>query len=210
MLAGLRQLDGRLERGLVPGLLGLGTIRVPPLPAPFALGELLLEPARVQQHQAGELDRPGRRTDGTVEPLSDDVRDQAAVVKVGVREQDRVERGGVERQRDPVADRLAGPSLEHPAVHEDACLAGLEKELAAGHRGGGAEEVEVHAADGATGRGPASGCTRSPLRRDPEHQPETVSETRARQRPAYATRTATSASTATATKSSVRYVIENL
>ena len=103
-----------------------------PLPAVLALAELLLEPPRVQEDKARELDGPGCRTNRAVEPLPDDVRDQPAVVKVGMREEDRVEGGRIERQRDPVADRFVGPSLEHPAIHEDACLAGLEEELAAG------------------------------------------------------------------------------
>src|SRR6185369_14255923 len=55
-----------------------------------------------------------------------------------------VERPGVVGQRDPVADRLVGAALEHPAVDQDAGSAGLEQVLRAGDGGGTAEEVEVH------------------------------------------------------------------
>ena len=147
----LGKLDRGLQGGPVPGVLGLGAIRVSPLPAVLALAELLLQPAGVEEHEARQLDRPGSRADGSVKSFPDHVRDQAAVVEVRVREQDRVERGGIVGQRDPVPDRLVRAPLEHPAVHEDACLAGLEKELAAGDGCRGAKEVEVHVAHGATG-----------------------------------------------------------
>ena len=60
-------------------------------PVAVALGVLLLELARVEQHQRRELDRAAGGVDGPVEALGHDVRDQAAVVQMGVGQDDRVE-----------------------------------------------------------------------------------------------------------------------
>ncbi len=62
-LAGCRQVDGRL---VLVGLLAVvrgDLVRVALLPARLALGELLVELARVEQDERGELDRAGRRMD---------------------------------------------------------------------------------------------------------------------------------------------------
>ena len=61
-----------------------------------------------------------------------------------MRQQDRVDRRGVVGERNPVADRLVRAALEHPAVDEDPGAGGLEQELGAGDRRGGAQELEVH------------------------------------------------------------------
>ena len=53
---------------------------------------------------------------GPAVAVLDQQRQQAAVVEVGVGQQDRVELGRVERERDPIADRLVGAALEHAAV----------------------------------------------------------------------------------------------
>ena len=62
---------------------------------------------------------PRGRVDRAREALVDDVRDQPAVVEVGVGQEDRVEGRRVEAERHAVADRLIRAALEHPAVDED-------------------------------------------------------------------------------------------
>ena len=42
------------------------------------------------------------------------------MVEVGMRQQDGVEIPGLERERDPVADRFVRAALEHAAIDQDA------------------------------------------------------------------------------------------
>jgi hypothetical protein len=114
------------------------------LPAGLALGEFLLEPPRIKQDQLGELAGPVRRDDRPPEALVDDVRDEPAVVEVSVGEEDRVEGGRVEAERDAVADGLARAALEHAAVDEDACTLRDEQELGSGNCGRTPEKVNLH------------------------------------------------------------------
>ena len=88
--------------------------------------------------------RSARRT------LLDDMRDEPAVVEMGVGQEDRVQLARVVRERDPVADRLVRAALEHPAVDQDPGALGGQQELRAGHRRRGPEELEVHRAECAT------------------------------------------------------------
>src|SRR6185369_431792 len=105
-----------------------------------------------------------------------------------------VERPGVVGQRDPVADRLVGAALEHPAVDQDAGSAGLEQVLRAGDGGGTAEEVEVHLRSVAPTalrhrNGLPAGTRR--IRLAPAHPARAgvcVSRQRTRDAPAYASR----------------------
>ena len=69
-------------------------------------------------------------------------------------QQDGVELGRVERERDPVADRLVRAALEHAAVDEDARALGDEQELRAGDGGRAAEEVDLHGRHGDSRRLP--------------------------------------------------------
>ena len=115
------------------------------LPAGLALGELLVEPARVEQDQASPARscRPWHGS-GRVKPSLDQERQEAAVVEVGMRQQDGVEVGRLERERDPVADRLVRAALEHAAVDQDARPLGDEQELRAGDGRRAAEETDLH------------------------------------------------------------------
>ena len=143
---------GERHRGLVGRLLlavlGRGLVGVALLPAHAALGELLVELARVQQDQRRELDRAGRRVDRAAVAGLDQVRDQPAVVEVGVGQEDGVERRGVEVEREPVPDRLVRAPLEHPAVDEHLRLPGDEQMLRAGDGRRATEEVDLHRAHG--------------------------------------------------------------
>ena len=142
----------RLVRRKIAAVLVGGLVGVATLPAHAPLGELLLELARIEQDEPGQLDGAVGRPDRPAEALLHHVRDEPAVVEMGVRQQDRVERGRVEGERDPVADRLVRAPLEHAAVDEDPCPLGGQQELRAGHRRRGPEELEVHRAECATAR----------------------------------------------------------
>ena len=85
-----------LRLGLRVGLHGVGG--VPPLPAVVALRELFLQAAAVEQHQLDELGGRGCEVDRPLEALAHGDREQAAVVEVGMCDQDRVERGRVETE----------------------------------------------------------------------------------------------------------------
>src|SRR2546423_13699392 len=89
-----------------------------PLPTRLSLGELLVEPARVEQHEIGELDRPARRVDRTLVALADGDRQQAAMIEVGVGQENRVELRRVEPEGYPVTNGFVGTPLEHAAVDE--------------------------------------------------------------------------------------------
>ena len=90
------QVDGLLEQLLVAGVALRRALRVAPLTPGRTLGELLLEPRRVQQHEPGELRARGGAPDPAPEPLADQQRQQSAVVQVRVGEHH-----GVERRRGP-------------------------------------------------------------------------------------------------------------
>ena len=149
--AGLAGLAGRREvdRGVVLvgflAVVGRDLVRVALLPAGLALGELLVELAGVEQDERGQLDRAGGGVDPAAIALLDQQRQQPAMVEVGVGQQDRIELARVERERDPVADRLVRAALEHPAVDEDPRPVGVEQELGPGDGRGATEEVDVHA-----------------------------------------------------------------
>ncbi len=115
-----------------------------PLPACFALRELLLEVPGVEKDELGELACAVGRDDWPAEAFVDDVGNQPAVVEMSVGQEDRVERRRVEPERDPVPDGLVRAALEHPAVDEDSRPLGDEQELGAGDGRGAAEEVDLH------------------------------------------------------------------
>src|SRR5258708_25452274 len=89
------------------------------LPAGLALGELLMELARIEQDQGGQLDRSGRRVNGPPIPLLDEERKQSAVVEMGVGQEHRIQAGRIERERNPVANGFIWAALEHAAIDQD-------------------------------------------------------------------------------------------
>ncbi len=148
--------DGRLVQIRLLAIVGLDLVGVSLLPARLALRELLVQMPGVEQHELGELDGPGGRVDGTLEPRLDQQRQQAAMVEVGVGQHDGVELGRLERERDPVPDGLVGRALEHAAIDQHPGLIGREQELRAGDGGRAPEKVDLHARHGdrtSVGRG---------------------------------------------------------
>src|SRR6266550_6044957 len=95
------ELDGRLGmlgemNGSVVGRAFLCVVvshlvRMLALPACLPLGELLLEAARVEEDQLGQLACPAGGDDRAVEAGVDDMRDQPAVVEMSVRQENRVD-----------------------------------------------------------------------------------------------------------------------
>jgi len=138
------ELHRRREGGLLIGILGRGTIRMLAGEPVVPRSELLLQFGRVKEHQARELDRPGRRVDRATEAGGNDVRNEPAVVEVGVGQQHRIDRWRVVGERHVIADGVVRSALEHPAVDEHLCLGRFEQELGAGHGVGPAEEVDSH------------------------------------------------------------------
>ena len=89
------------SRSSAAAALGIATVT-----SGIALGELHLELRRVQQDEPGKLGCRRRAHDRAAEPLRDEQRQQAAVVEVGMGEDDRVERRRVEAERDAIAHRV--------------------------------------------------------------------------------------------------------
>ena len=140
---------GQVDGGLVfvgfAAVVGRDLVGVALLPARLALGELLVELARVEQDERRELDRACRRVDRAAE---------AALTSSGMRPQwsrwawvrSMASRSaGIEGERDAVADRFVRAALEHPAVDQDRGPLGDEQELRAGDGRRATEEVDLHA-----------------------------------------------------------------
>ena len=139
------------------------------LPARLALGELLVELARVEQDERGQLDGAGGGVDRSFVPVLDQQRQQAAVVEMGMGQQHGVEIGRIEGERDAVADRFVRAALEHPAIDEDLGPLGDEQVLRAGDGRRAAEEGDLHGRM-VTAQGP---CRRI-LRAHEHHERRTV------------------------------------
>ena len=140
-----RQLEHLRVVLLGSGRVVLGAFGVAALASGRPLGELHLELGRVEQHEPGELGGRRGAHDRAPEALVDEQRQQAAVVEVGVGEDDGVERRRVDAQRHPVAHRLVGAALEHAAVDEDAGPTRVDEVARAGDRARSAEEGQLHA-----------------------------------------------------------------
>ena len=146
----------RLGLDLGRGLLGLGGVVAVP-----ALGELDLELRRVAQDDLREVDRRACRVDRPGVSGPGEGGNSAAVIEVGVGQQERVDRLRVEREGHPVASRLLRRALEHPAVDEHVALADRQEELRAGHAAGGAEELDADRHVGRVSQEPDRGCVSS-------------------------------------------------
>ena len=125
-------------------IVGLDPVGVAPLPARFALGELLVELPGIEHDQPGQLGGAVRAMDRTGKAFADEHGQQTAVVQMGVGQHDRIQLGRLERERNAVADSFIRAALEHAAVDEDLGTAGFEQELRPGDGRRAAQEVEVH------------------------------------------------------------------
>ena len=116
----------------MPGIsLFVGSLRV-----------LLLKARRVGQDQRAEISRRRRREHLAAEALSDEPRQVAAVIEMGVRQNDGVDASGIDGERRPVPETELFETLKETAVDENAVLAEIEEMLRSRDRSGGAKEGE--------------------------------------------------------------------
>ena len=88
---------------------------------------LLLDLGRVGEHDAQQVARRRRAVDRPGEPLADERRQVAAVVDVGVAEDDRVDLVGVEREVAVALPGLLAAALVQAAVEQDLVVADFEQ-----------------------------------------------------------------------------------
>ncbi len=115
-------------------------------------GVLVLQLRAVAQDDRDELGGVGGAVDRSVEAVAHERRQVAAVVEVGVGEDDAGEGGRFGGERVPVARADLPGALEQPAVDEEAAVAGLDEGLRSRHGSDGADERQEH--DSGVARGP--------------------------------------------------------
>ena len=93
---------------------------------------LALDPRAVAEHDAGDVGRGGRDVDRTVVPRLDQAREPADMVVVGVRDDDRVERAGVERELAVGAAGVDPLGIEEAAIEQQPVRADLQQMGATG------------------------------------------------------------------------------
>ena len=125
----VQQLEGDLVLGLAPAV--------------DALDVVLLDVRRVAKHQVAEVDSGGRGVDAAAEALPDERRQVAAVVHMGVGEDDRLDVGGTEREVAVALEGLLAVALEGSAVEEEAMAVPVHEVHGAGGGLSGAEELEI-------------------------------------------------------------------
>ena len=92
-------------------------------------GIFFLDVRRIGEHQGAEVACAGGAEDSALEALRDEPRQVAAVVEVGVGEDDRVDARRVDRQRLPVPFAQLLEPLEQPAVDQHTVCARLDQIL---------------------------------------------------------------------------------
>ena len=135
---GQRRLDvgGRIERdhGMRP-LASLAFVAFA-----FVFGVFFLEPGRVEHDDLGDLRGRGRAVNRAGEAVFDKLGQQAAMVQMGVRQQNRVNTGGREIERVPVA-LLELPLLIETAIDEQPRAVDFEHVTGTGDILGTAQEA---------------------------------------------------------------------
>jgi hypothetical protein len=120
---------------------------LPAIPAPGAVqpfGVLLLDVRGVEEHRAAQISGRGRGVDRPLEPASNQERDRAAMIDVGVGEDQRVDRSRMERERPISGLGLGAAPLEEPAVEQHGAVAAREEMLRPGHGPRRAPERDAH------------------------------------------------------------------
>jgi hypothetical protein len=110
-------------------------------------GLFLLEMGRIGQEDLAEPAGVGGRDDPAGEAVAHQSGQPAAVVDVGVGDDDGVDRGGIDRERLPVGQAIALRALEQSRVDEHGRLTGPNQEAAPRDRASSAEELEGGHAD---------------------------------------------------------------
>ena len=106
------------------------------------LGIFLLDMGRVGQHDAAQVGRGRRRVNPPAEPLPHQARQVAAVVDVGVREEDRLQVGRREGERLVPPSRLVAVPLHQAAIQRHHALLKVQQVHRPGHRLSGAVEFQ--------------------------------------------------------------------
>ena len=122
------------QRGLVLGkLVAVGVV-----------GVLLLQVPGIRQQDRAQLAGGARAEDAPLESTLDHQRQIAAVIEMRVREDNRPDGAGLDRERRPVLQTQRFEALKQSAIDKQIVLLVLEQEFRAGHRAGAAQEGERH------------------------------------------------------------------
>ena len=127
--------DDRVVHG--PALAGVA--------APLEGRVLLLDRGGIHEGDRDEIRRRRRRQDGSREAVVNEPWEEAAVVEVGVGEEDEIEVVGRDRERVPVPVE-EGPLLMESAVDEAAQAVGLDEVRGPRDLPGRAQESQLHRA----------------------------------------------------------------
>jgi adenylylsulfate kinase len=105
-----------------------------------------LDPRRILEDQLRQVDgRRGRVDAAFARQALCEQREPARVVKVRVREHDRIQMSGVDGPEVPVAGISGSAALEHAEVNEHSGATRIDEIAAARHLTGGAAQVNAHA-----------------------------------------------------------------
>ena len=107
-------------------------------------GVIALDLGRVFQHDAGQVARGERAVDISLEPLAAEIRQVAAVIDMGVTEDDCIDLRWVERKMAVALDGLTPPTLKQAALQQEPLPIQLEEIKRAGGRASRAEEMNSH------------------------------------------------------------------
>lgn len=99
----------------------------------------------IGQQDFAELRRWSSCVYGTLEAFSHEQREQSAVVDMGMREKDGVDRSRIDLHGSPIADSERLDALIQPAIDEDTRGFGFEQVFRSGDRSGRPEKRDLHA-----------------------------------------------------------------
>ena len=116
-------------------------------------GVIALDLGRVFQHDAGQVARGERAVDISLEPLAAEVRQVAAVINMGVAEDDCIDLLWVERKIAVALDGFTPPTLKQAALQQEPLPIQLKEIERAGGRASRAEEMNSHGEEIAAPKG---------------------------------------------------------
>jgi hypothetical protein len=108
------------------------------------LGVVFLDVTGIPQHDIGQAGGGGGGEDRTCEAALDQVGQVAAVVNVGMGQDDCIEAGRVEWELQVPCVCLSARTLEKPTFEQQAATVDFQQVLGAGDGTGGAMEVDFH------------------------------------------------------------------
>jgi len=99
---------------------------LPLMSLPLKCGVLFLDMAGILEDDLSKLTRRGRRYDPTLKSRFGQLREQAAMIQMGVGQQDNVDRIGRQGERRPVSSNELA-LLMHSAIDENPKIAGIQQ-----------------------------------------------------------------------------------